>query len=127
MRGGITHTEPEDRLRRTGERFAHARVVLIGDDVPADGDELGKAAEGMLDVVKVFEKVEMIGFDIQNHRDGGEEAQKRIAVFAALGDDRVALAHAVTAVQKLQRAADHHGRPVAVQRIDLLDDLRSEI
>ena len=52
----------------------------------------------------------MVGLHVQNDRDGGEEAQKRVAVFAALGDDRVALADAITGMEKLKRAANHDSR-----------------
>ena len=64
----------------------------------------------MLHVGKILEKVEVIGLHVQNDRHGGEKTQKRVAVFAALGDDRVALADAIARVQQLQGAADHHGR-----------------
>ena len=51
----------------------------------------------------------MVGLDVENDRDGGEEAQERVAVFAALGDDGVAVADAVAGVKQRQCAADHHG------------------
>ena len=50
------------------------------------GNELREAAEGVLNVVQVLEEVQMVGLDVENDRDGGEEAQERVAVFAALGD-----------------------------------------
>ena len=48
LRGGIIVAEPEDRLGNAPERIARALIVHIGDDVSADGNELGKAAERML-------------------------------------------------------------------------------
>jgi hypothetical protein len=73
------------------------------------GNELREAAEGVLNVVQVLEEVQMVGLDVENDRDGGEEAQERVAVFAALGDDGVAVADAVAGVEQRQCAADHHG------------------
>ena len=65
------------------------------------GNELREAAEGVLNVVQVLEEVQMVGLDVENDRDGGEEAQKRVAVFAALGNDRIALADAITGMKQL--------------------------
>lgn len=59
--------------------------------------------------MQVLEEVQMVGLDVENDRDGGEEAQERVAVFAALGDDGVAVADAVAGVEQRQCAADHHG------------------
>ena len=101
LRGGIVVAEPENGLGDILERVFRALIVHVGDHVPADGDELCKAAEGMLHVGKILEKVEVIGLYVQNDRHGGEEAQKRVAVFAALGDDRVALADAITGMKQL--------------------------
>ena len=50
LRGGIIIAEPENGLGDTLERIARALIVHIGDDVSADGNELGKAAERMLHV-----------------------------------------------------------------------------
>ena len=50
---------------------------------------------------EVLEIVQMVGLDVENDRDGGEEAQKRVAVFAALGNDRIALADAITGMKQL--------------------------
>ena len=33
--------------------------------------QLGKGAEGMLDVLQILEEVQMIGLYVQNHRHGG--------------------------------------------------------
>ena len=48
--GGIIVAEPENGLGDALERIARALIVHIGDDVSADGNELGKAAERMLHV-----------------------------------------------------------------------------
>ena len=50
LRGGIVIAEPEDRLGNAPERIARALIVHIGDDVSADGNELGKAAERVLHI-----------------------------------------------------------------------------
>lgn len=49
----------------------------------------------------------MIGVHVENDRRGREEVQKRIAVFAAFENDRVALADAVPRAEQRQEAADH--------------------
>ena len=55
----------------------------------------------------------MIGVHVENDRRGREEVQKRIAVFAAFENDRVALADAVPRAEQRQEAADHD-RGIAV-------------
>ena len=101
--------EREERAGVALERPAHAGVVPVGDHMAVGGNELREAAEGVLNVVQVLEEVQMVGLDVENDRDGGEEAQKRVAVFAALGDDGVAVADAVAGVEQRQRTADHYG------------------
>ena len=51
----------------------------------------------------------MVGVDVEDHRHGGEEVQKGVAVFAALQYDGVAVSHPVAGVEQGQRAADHNG------------------
>ena len=50
LRGGIVVAEPENGLGNALERIAHALIAHIGDDMSADGDELGKAAERVLHI-----------------------------------------------------------------------------
>ena len=50
LRGGIIVAEPENGLGDALERIARALIVHIGDDVSANGNELGKAAERMLHI-----------------------------------------------------------------------------
>ena len=50
LRGGIVITEPENGLGDALERIARALIVHIGDDMSADGDELGKVAERVLHI-----------------------------------------------------------------------------
>ena len=76
LRGRVAETEPEDGLRDACKRLAGALVVPVGNDVTADGNKLGKTAERMLDIGEVFEKVEMVGFHVEDDRKRGEEAQK---------------------------------------------------
>jgi hypothetical protein len=84
-------------------------IVPIGDDFAVFRHQLGKGAERVLHVFQVTEKVQMIGLDIQYDRDGGEEGEKRIAVFAGLQHNGVPLAHTVSGAQQGQGAADHDG------------------
>ena len=85
-------------------------IIAVGDDMPPRRDKLRKAPERCLDIPQVLEKVEMIRLDVQNDRDGREKIQKRVAIFAALHNDRIALADPVPRVQQRQIAADHDGR-----------------
>ena len=55
----------------------------------------------------------MVGVHVENDCDGREKVQKRIAVFAAFENDRVALADAMPRAEQRQEAADHD-RGVAV-------------
>ena len=74
-------------------------VVGIGhDDAALSGHQIGKTAEGVLHIGQILEEVQMIGLNVQNDRDGGEEGQEGVAVFAALQDDGVSLAHPVAGV-----------------------------
>lgn len=70
-------------------------VIAVGDDQTVCRDEGGKFPERPLHVLKILEKVQMIGDHVENDRSGREEVQERIAVFAAFENDRVALADAM--------------------------------
>ena len=87
----------------------HRRVLPVGDDGPLRGDVGGKLPKGVLDILQVLEKVQMVRLDIQNQGDRGIEVQEGIAVFAGLHDDGVPLPHPVAGLQQRERAADHDG------------------
>ena len=52
----------------------------------------------------------MVGVDIENDRRRREKVQERIAVFAALQNDRVAAAYAVPRAEQREAPADHDRR-----------------
>ncbi len=62
----------------------------------------------MLHIGQILEKVQMVGLYIQNHRHGGEEIQKGVAIFTGLQNDGVAVAYPVAGVQQRKRSANHH-------------------
>ena len=84
-------------------------IVKIRHHKAPRGHKLGKAAEAVLDVRQIPEEVQVVGGHIQKHRHRGEKVQEGVAVFAALQNDGVALAHPVALAQQGQGAADHHG------------------
>ena len=63
-----------------------------------------------MNVGQILEEVQMVLLNVVDDRNGGEEVVEGVAVFAALGDDRIALSDAVTRMEQRQIAADHHGR-----------------
>ena len=89
---------------------AGALIVQIDHDPAGTGGyQLGKLVEGVLNVRQILEEVQMVGVYVEDHRHGGEEIQKGVAVFAGLQNDGVALSHPVAGVEQRQRAADHNG------------------
>ena len=84
-------------------------VVGVGDDIAPLGHQVGKGMEGVLNVLQVLEKVQMVLAHVEDHRHRGEEVQKRVAVFAGLQNDGVPLPYPVARVEHGQGAADHHG------------------
>ena len=115
VRAAILHAEGEHRVVETPHRFPRPLVVAVDDDVAPLGHQRGEVVEGVLNVRQILEEVQMVGVDIEDHRHGGEEIQEGVAVFAALQNDGVPLAHPVAGVEQRQRAADHH-RGVRLRR-----------
>ena len=66
----------------------------------------------------------MILVDIEDHRNGGIEMPEAAAVFAGLGDECVAAAHARAAADRVQLAADVNARILARLDEDLRDHRR---
>ena len=95
------------------ERVAGIFVVAVGNNQTVFRYEADKFPERLLDIRKVLEEVQMVRIDVQNDRRCREEVQKRVAVFAALQNDRVPLPHAVPRAKKRQRASDHDRRVAA--------------
>ena len=95
---------------QTLQRVHGAGIVSVGDDVAVGRYQLGEAAEGVLDVVQIFEKVQMVGIYIQHHCHSGEKVEKAVAVFAGFQDNGISFAHPVAAVEHGEGAADHNGR-----------------
>src|SRR5699024_12593052 len=60
----------------------------------------------VLDVVQIFEKVQMVGIYIQHHCHSGEKVEKAVAVFAGFQDNGISFAHPVAAVEHGEGAAD---------------------
>ena len=82
-------------------------VITVGDD--AVGGQLRELMEGILDVLQILEIVQVICLDVQDHRQRGAEIQEGVAVFTALHDDGITVAHPVTGVEQGQITADHDG------------------
>ena len=102
--------EPEQRALQTVQRRMRAGVIVVGHHIAGFlRHQLRKGAERMLDVSQILEKVQMVGFHIQNDGDGGIKAEKTVAVFAGFQNDGVPMSHPVAGVQQGQRAADHDG------------------
>ena len=85
------------------------QVGIIAVDQDPVGGQFCKLMEGMLDLLQIFEIIQMILLDIQHHRQGGVEVQEGVTVFAALQHNGVAVAHPVSCVEDRQVAADHDG------------------
>ena len=83
-------------------------VVPVGNDAPALGHQVGKAPEGVLHILQILEKVQVVRLDVQDDRHRGEEGQKGVAVLAGLQDDGLPPAHPVSRPQQGQSASDHH-------------------
>ena len=115
VRAPILYAEGEHRVGQTLHGLPRALVIGVGDDIAPLGHQRRKVVEGVLDVRQILEEIQMVGVDVQYHRHGGEEVQEGVAVFAALQNDGVALAHPVAGVEQRQRAADHH-RGVGLRR-----------
>ena len=64
--------------------------------------------EGFLNIRQILEVIQVIRLHVQHNGQGGEEIQERIAVFAALQHNGVALAHPMARMEQGQVAADHH-------------------
>ena len=97
----------EAHKRKPLQRVHGVFVVAVCDDQAIGGHQFGKAAERMLHILQILEKVQMVRVNVQHDCRRGEEIQKRVAVFAALKNDRVALTHAVPRAKQRKRAADH--------------------
>ena len=108
---GICHAVGDYMALQAGHRVHGIFVVPVHHHVAGLRRNVGgEFPEGLLDVLNILEKVQMVGLNIGDDRHGGEEFQERVIVFAGLHDDCVALAHAVAGgLQQGQGAADHDG------------------
>ena len=109
VRRPVRQGEGEHRMTQPCHGLPGSLVVGVGDDIAPLGHQVGKGMEGMLNVLQVLEKVQMVLAHVEDHRHRGEEVQKRVAVFAGLQNDGVPLPYPVARVEHGQGAADHHG------------------
>ena len=94
----------------------HARVVRAGDENAVrrqTGEELFK---GRLDVRHVVEVIKMVVVDVADERDGRRKRQEALHIFARLGEEQVASAHANAALQRVHVSADVDGR-IRIRRL----------
>ena len=91
-------------------------VVPVGHHAAPLGNQLSKAAEGVLHILQILEKVQVVGVHVKDDGDGGEEGEKGVAVLAGLQNNGVPLAHPVAGSQDGEHTADHHsGVPLGGQ------------
>lgn len=83
-------------------------IVPVGYDEPVFRHQAGKGAEGVLHILQIVKKVQMVGLNVEDDGDGGEKGEEGIAVFAGLQDNGVSPAHPVAGAQKREGASDHH-------------------
>ena len=77
----------------TGSHFIKFFAVPVHDQC-AVCRYLGREdMEGVRDVIKVFEKIQVIGVHIQDHSYGGYERQEAVRVLACFRDERVGCAY----------------------------------
>ena len=105
----VLQTEGAHGARFSFQRVHGVGVVGVGHDHAALGDPVGEGAEGVLHILQIAEKVQMVGLNVQNDRHGGVKGEEGVAVFAALQDDGVPAAHPMARAQQGQGAADHDG------------------
>ena len=89
------------------QRLQHMGIVSVGKNAAAG--QLGKFPEGFLNIRQILEIIQMIRFNIQNHRQGGKEIQEGVAILAALQNDGISLPYPVPCPEQGQIAANHHG------------------
>ena len=77
---------------------------------PCGGTLAANLPEAVLHVRQVGEVVQVVGLYVEYDGYGRVEGEEAVVILAALEDDGVAPAHAVTRVQQRQSAAYHHGR-----------------
>ena len=54
----------EGAVGETLQGFQGVIIVAVGDDVARLGHQLGKGAEGVLDVGKILEEIQVVGLDV---------------------------------------------------------------
>ena len=113
IRGGdvgvLAQAEGDDPAVDILHHVHGVRIVQIRHDIAVRRDALREEMEGVLYVVQILEEVQMVGLHVQDDRDGGMEGEEGVVVLAGLHDDGAAVAHAVSRLEKRQRAADHDG------------------
>ena len=83
-------------------------VLSIGQDGTPWGHQVSKRPEGMLHILQVLEKVQVVRFNVQDHRYGRIKGQEGVAVLAGLQDNGFALPHPVAGAQDREGTANHH-------------------
>ena len=119
--GNILGAQLVVRLKAVGARAAfqrgqhapNARIVTPAHDPAVLGHKARKAPERRFDVVQILVEIQMILVDVEDHRDRGIEMPEAAAVFAGLGDERIAAAYARAAADRVQLAADVNARILA--------------
>ena len=95
--------------------------ITVDDQRAVLRKEFRELAEGMTDVLQVFEEVEMILLDIQDHADLREEVKEAVGVFAGLCDKCLRTAHTDIASDGFQDATDRDGRIHIARKKDVGD------
>ena len=112
----LLQAEGEYRLFQPLQGVHGVGVVPVGNDRAPLRHQLGKPAEGVLHVLQILEKVQVVRVHIQNHRHGGEKGEEGVAVLTGLQNDGVPLPHPVSRPQGGKGAPDHHrGVPLGGQ------------
>lgn len=92
-----------------GQHPQHPGVVRIAQGEAAGRRQLDKPGKGRFNGLNILEIIEMIGVDIENYGQGGEEAQKAILVFAGLRHKEILPAHLGRASDQGKGAAQVDG------------------
>ena len=108
--GLVGEAEGEELATQGREGVHGVAVVDVGDDLAALRHLGGEFAEGALHVLQVGEVVEVVGLNVEDDGYRRAEVEERVVILAALKDDGVPAADAVSGVQQGQRAAYHDGR-----------------
>lgn len=60
----VVQPKRKDWTTQIFQRCHSARIIGVGDHITGRGNQLRKFAEGVFNILQIFEKVQMIGFHI---------------------------------------------------------------